>query len=161
MLLHVVHETSYRYRPAVDTAHHVVHLKPAHCSAQQLLNHQLQIKPPPALLREQSDVYGNTRTTFSFQSAHEELTVVADSIVNTTPDPLARDVTLAPQLVAPWEQVRERFRYRARAAYDSASEFLFASPYVPQGDAFTEFAQTSFTPGRPRSEEHTSELQSQ
>ena len=149
MLLHVVHETSYRYRPAVDTAHHVVHLKPAHCSAQQLLNHQLQIEPPPALLREQRDVYGNTRTTFSFQSAHEELTVVADSIVNTTPDPLARDVTLAPQLVAPWEQVRERFRYRAGAAYDSASEFLFASPYVPQGDAFTEFAQTSFTPGRP------------
>ena len=149
MLLHVIHETSYRYRPSVDTAQHVVVLKPASSGTQQLLRHQLQIEPPPALLREQRDVYGNTRTTFSFQSAHDQLTVVADSIVNTTPDPLARDVTLAPQLIAPWEQVRERFRYRAGAAYDSASEFLFASPYVPRDDAFTEFAQTSFTPGRP------------
>lgn len=149
MLLHVVHETSYRYRPAVDTAHHVVHLKPANCSTQQLLNYQLQIEPPPALLREQLDVYGNTRASFSFQAAHDQLTVVADSIVSTTPDPLARDVSLAPQLIAPWEQVRERFRYRAGADYDSASEFLFASPYAPVDDAFIEFARASFTSGQP------------
>jgi transglutaminase-like putative cysteine protease len=149
MLLHVVHETSYRYRPAVDTAHHVVHLKPAHGGSQQLLGYQLKIEPSPALLREQLDVYGNTRASFSFQSAHDQLTVVADSIVSTTPDPLARDVASAPQLIAPWEQVRERFRYRAGAAYDSAAEFLFASPYVPRDDAFTEFAQACFAPGRP------------
>jgi transglutaminase-like putative cysteine protease len=149
MLLHVVHETGYRYRPAVDTAQHVVHLKPAHSATQQLLRYDLQIEPPPALLREQLDVYGNVRASFSFQSPHDQLTVVADSIVSTTPDPLARDVASAPQLATPWEQVRERFRYRAGAAYDSASEFLFASPYVPRDDAFTEFAQASFTPGRP------------
>jgi transglutaminase-like putative cysteine protease len=149
MLLHVIHETGYRYRPAVDTAQHVVHLKPAQSATQQLLRYDLQIEPPPALLREQIDVYGNARATFSFQSAHDELTVVADSIVNTTPDPLARDVTAAPQLVVPWEHVRERFRYRAGAAYDSASEFLFASPYVPRDDAFIEFAQPCFATGRP------------
>jgi transglutaminase-like putative cysteine protease len=149
MLLHVVHETSYRYRPAVDTAQHVVHLKPAHGATQQLLCYHLQIEPPPALLREQLDVYGNTRASFSFQSAHDQLTVVADSIVSTTPDPLTRDVASAPQLIVPWEQVRERFRYRAGAAYDSASEFLFASPYVPRDDVFIEFARASFLPGRP------------
>ena len=149
MLLHVVHETSYRYQPAVDTAQHVVYLKPANSSTQQVLGYQLQIEPPPALLREELDVYGNTRASFSFQAAHDQLTVMADSIVSTAPDPLARDVSSAPQLATPWEQVREQFRYRAGAAYDSAAEFLFASPYVPQHDAFTELAQTSFTPGRP------------
>ena len=149
MLLHVVHETSYRYQPAVDTAQHVVYLKPANSSTQQVLGYQLQIEPPPALLREELDVYGNTRASFSFQAAHDQLTVMADSIVSTAPDPLARDVSSAPQLATPWEQVREQFRYRAGAAYDSAAEFLFASPYVPQHDAFTELAQTCFTPGRP------------
>ena len=149
MLLHIVHETSYRYQPAVDTAQHVIVLKPANSDTQQLLGYQLQIEPPPALLRERLDVYCNTRASFSFQAAHDQLTVVADSIVSTTPDPLARDVPSAPQLVTPWEQVRERFRYRAGASYDSASEFLFASPYVPRDDAFTEFAQISFMPGRP------------
>jgi len=148
MLLHIVHETSYRYLPAVDTAHHVVHLKPAHGSTQQLLRYQLQIEPPPALLREQLDVYNNTRASFSFRSAHDRLTVVADSIVSTTADPLARDLSSAPQLNTPWEQVRERFRYRAGAVYDSAAEFLYASPYVPRNDAFIEFAKVSFAPGR-------------
>ena len=149
MLLHVVHETSYRYQPAVDTAQHVTVLKPANSDTQQLLGYRLQIEPPPALLRERLDVYGNTRASFSFQSAHDQLTVVAESIVSTSRDPMARDMASAPQLAAPWEQVRERFRYRAGAAYDSAAEFLFASPYVPHGDAFTEFAQITFTPGRP------------
>ena len=149
MLLHVVHETSYRYRPAVDTAHHVVHLKPANTGHQQLLRHSLNIEPPPALLREYLDVFHNARTSFSFQSAHDQLTVVADSLVSTRVDPMARDVVSAPQLVVPWEQVSERFRYRAGAAYYSASEFLFASPYVPRDDAFIDFARTSFLPGRP------------
>ena len=149
MLLHVVHETSYSYQPAVDTAQHVVVLKPVNSGTQQLLGYQLQIVPPPALLREQLDVYGNTRASFSYQAAHDQLTVVADSMVSTSPDPLARDVAYAPQLIAPWEQVRERFRYRAGASYDCASEFLFASPYVPRDDAFTEFARLSFMPGRP------------
>ena len=149
MLLHIVHETSYRYHPAVDTAQHVVYLKPANSSTQQLLDYQLQIEPTPALLREQLDVYGNTRASFSFQSAHDQLTVVANSIVSTVREPLVRDVLSAPQFAAPWEQVRERFRYRAGATYDSAAEFLFTSPYVPQHDDFTEFAQTSFSPGRP------------
>ena len=149
MLLRVVHETRYRYHPVVDTAHHVVHLKPASQGGQALRHYVLQIEPPPAMLREAFDVYGNTRTSFSFQSAHDRLTVVAESIVCTTADPQARDTALAPYLTVPWEQVRERFRYRAGAAYDSASEFLFASPYVPRDDAFTEFARTIFTPGRP------------
>ncbi len=149
MLLHVVHETSYRYRPAVDTAQHVVHLKPANSGTQRLLSHSLDIQPPPALLREYVDVFNNSRTSFSFQSAHDKLTVVADSLVSTAVDPLARDVGAAPQLGLPWEQVSDGFRYAAGAAYDSASEFLFASPYVPRDEAFIEFARGIFMPGRP------------
>ncbi|MEY3871297.1 MAG: hypothetical protein RLZZ296_292, partial [Pseudomonadota bacterium] len=39
MLLHVVHETRYDYTPAVENAHHVVHLKPASNARQQLISH--------------------------------------------------------------------------------------------------------------------------
>ena len=102
MLLRVVHETRYRYHPAVDTAHHVVHLKPASHGSQALRHYALQIEPPPAMLREAFDVYGNTRTSFSFQSAHDRLTVVAESIVCTTADPQARDTARAPHLAVPW-----------------------------------------------------------
>jgi transglutaminase-like putative cysteine protease len=152
MLLHVLHETRYRYSPAVENAHHVVHLKPASRNGQSLLSYALRVDPAPVQLRETVDVYGNTRSYFSLQAAHESLTVVADSVVSTTAlNPLQSETALASSSEAsqPWEQVREQFRYRAGAAYDSASEFLFASPYVPRDDAFAEFARPSFLPGRP------------
>jgi transglutaminase-like putative cysteine protease len=152
MLLHVVHETRYRYAPAVVNAHHVVHLKPASRSGQTLLSYDLRIDPAPVQLRETVDVYGNTRSYFSLQTAHESLTVVADSIVSTSvANPLQSEASLSTGRPAspPWEQVRDQFRYRAGAAYDSASEFLFASPYVPRDEAFAEFARPSFLPGRP------------
>ena len=152
MLLHVVHETSYRYTPAVENAHHVVHLKPASRGGQTLLHHALRIDPAPVQLRETVDVYGNSRTYFSLQAAHDRLMVVADSVVSTSAaNPLQADLPASPGARAdmPWEQVRDQFRYRAGAAYDSASEFLFASPYVPLDEPFTEFARPSFVPGRP------------
>ncbi|MDI1267718.1 MAG: transglutaminase family protein [Polaromonas sp.] len=146
MLLHLVHETRYAYSPTVESAHHVLHLKPASHAGQQLLSHQLTISPQPARLQERTDVYGNTRSYFSLHAPHDKLTVVADSIVSTLA--FAATPEDAPAGL-PWEQVREQFRYHAGAAYDSACEFLFASPYIPRDEAFAEFARPSFTPGRP------------
>ena len=143
MLLHRVHETRYAYSPPVESAHHVLHLKPASNAGQQLLSHQLTISPKPAQLHELPDVYGNTRTFFSLHTPHEALTVVAESRVSTLPAVSPTGTGLA------WEQVREQFRYQAGAAYDIACEFVFASPYVPRDEAFAEFARPSFTPGRP------------
>ncbi|MDO9279230.1 MAG: transglutaminase family protein [Polaromonas sp.] len=148
MLLHVVHETRYDYTPAVENAHHVVHLKPASNLRQQLISHHLQIDPAPAQQREVVDVYGNLSTFFSFQSAHDRLRVVAESVVSTTAAWNADVLPASPS----WERVREHFRYRAAAAWDPAAEFLFASPYVPRDDAFAEFARPSFAPDRPLAE---------
>ena len=148
MLLHVVHETRYDYTPAVENAHHVVHLKPASSARQQLISHHLHIDPAPAQQREVVDVYGNLSTFFSFQSAHDRLRVVAESVVSTTPAWNAGELPVSPS----WERVREHFRYHAAAAWDPAAEFLFASPYVPRDDAFAEFARPSFAPDRPLAE---------
>ncbi|MDO9357407.1 MAG: transglutaminase family protein [Polaromonas sp.] len=145
MLLHLVHETRYAYAPTVESAHHVLHLKPASHAGQQLLSHTLTISPQPAQMHELPDVYGNIRTFFSLHTPHEELSVVAESMVSTLA--LPHDAGMANGL--PWEQVREQFRYQAGAAYDSACEFVFASPYVPRDEAFAEFARPSFIPGRP------------
>ena len=146
MLLHVIHETRYDYTPAVENAHHVVHLTPGSSERQQLVSHQLRISPAPAQQREVADVYGNLSTFFSFQSAHEQLLVVADSVLSTQPA-WSNDIDNPA-----WERVREHFRYHAAAAWDAASEFLFASPCVPREEAFAEFARPSFSPGRPLAE---------
>jgi transglutaminase-like putative cysteine protease len=142
MLLHVIHETSYDYAPPVRTAQHMAHLKPLHNAAQRLLRHAIVIEPAPAQQGETVDVYGNTRCFFSLQGTHDRLRVVADSLVETSEVP-------APADSMPWEQARERMRYHRAAHYDPASEFVFASPYVPRHEDFIAYAQPSFTAERP------------
>ncbi|MDB5947654.1 MAG: hypothetical protein JWQ33_2680, partial [Ramlibacter sp.] len=142
MLLRVIHETAYDYAPPVKTAQHVAHLKPRHDGQQQVLSHRLTVMPAPAQQTETTDVYGNTRAFFNLAGAHEELSVVADSVV-------ATQVPAKPTDSVPWEAARERMRYHRSAAWDPASEFVFASPYVPRHEHFLAYARPCFTPGRP------------
>jgi transglutaminase-like putative cysteine protease len=67
---------------------------------------------------------------------------MAESLVATSPPDL-------PQSRMPWEEVRERLRYRRGAAWDPAAEFVFASPHVPRHDDFLAYARPSFTRERP------------
>ena len=142
MLLRIVHHTRYRYQAPVLLAQHLAHLRPLEWQGQQVLEHRLSVSPEPAQLQQGLDAFGNWRCFFALQSAHETLEVGADSLVQTRPP--------APLPDSPaWEEVREGFRYHAGARYLPASEFLFASPYVPRDEAFAAFARPVFTPGRP------------
>ena len=142
MLLRVIHETAYDYVPPVKTAQHMAHLKPRDDGQQRVLSHRLTVHPAPALQTETTDIYGNTRAFFSLSSAHDDLTVIADSVVAT------RDSD-APAASLPWETVRERMRYHRKAAWDPATEFVFASPYVPRHENFVAYARPCFPAGRP------------
>ncbi len=146
MLLQVLHQTRYDYSPAVDNAHHVAHLQPLSTGRQTLLRHTLRVHPQPAHLHTSVDVYGNTRHHFGLHTAHSELVVDADSLVQTSPDPAQALPT------APWERVRARYTYQARARWDAATEFVFPSPCIPREDDFADFARPSFAPARPVAE---------
>jgi transglutaminase-like putative cysteine protease len=142
MDLDITHETHYDYSPMVDTAEHMVHLRPLTNAHQQLVSHTLEVHPKPEHINRSLDVFGNERAFISLQSPHESLTVVAQSKVLTrTPTPVKSDMS--------WEDVRERFRYSAGAEFNPAAEFAFASPYVPRHADFTAYARPSFAPGRP------------
>jgi len=145
MLLQVTHETRYDYTPPVETAQHLAHLKPLATDSQRLLSHRLSVSPEPSQRDEAIDVYGNTRAFFALQSTHDELVVKAESLVETSVPQMSPLIALD----LPWEDVRERFRYRKGAAYDAASEFIFPSPYVPRHDDFAAYARPSFAAGRP------------
>jgi len=142
MLLRIVHHTRYRYQAPVLLAQHLAHLRPLDRTGQRVLQHQLAVSPEPAQLQQGADAFGNWRTFFSLQSAHEALDVSADSLVQTT-------APAGPPDSSPWEAVRAGFRYHAGARYEPASEFVFPSPYIPLDAAFAEFARPLFTPGRP------------
>ncbi len=142
MHLEITHETHYAYHPQVETAQHVAHLRPPSLAYQQLLSHTLKITPTPSQLTQSLDVFGNTSAFFSLQAVHEHLGVVARSVVRTSPPAWAHSTMT-------WEQVREHFRYQAGARFSAASEFIFASPYVPRHPDFAAYARPSFAPGVP------------
>jgi transglutaminase-like putative cysteine protease len=142
MLLHVLHETSYEYVPLVRTAQHLAHLRPATTAQQQVLEHRLTIAPEPTHRSDAPDAFGNLRSFFSLDYAHESLQVRAESLVSTAQAP-------PPATSLSWEAAVERMRYHREAHYDPAAEFVFASPYVPRDGAFAAYAQPSFPPGRP------------
>ena len=79
MRLRIIHETTYDYAPAVETALHTTHLRPLTLPTQQLLSHSLDVQPPPAQQMQALDVYGNTRTFFALDYAHHALRVTAHS----------------------------------------------------------------------------------
>ncbi|WP_394755864.1 transglutaminase N-terminal domain-containing protein [Rhodoferax sp.] len=140
MKLRVTHETRYDYTPAIKTAQHMAYLQPLSARGQRLLDHTLQIDPLPAQLSQTQDVFGNTRCFFSLQTPHEALTVVAHSLVETVN-------SSPPTSSISWEQTRELFRYRADMRFDAATEFVFASPFVPRHSEFSAYARPSFAPG--------------
>ncbi len=142
MLLQITHDTHYRYRPAVENAQHMAYMHPCDHASQTVLDYALHVNPQPAQMRQMVDVYGNTRSFFSLQSPHEVLNVVAHSLVSTQPSEIVHGLL-------PWEKVRELFVYRAGGAFDAASEFVFASPFVPRHNEFADYARPSFKRGTP------------
>ena len=140
MLLQVTHQTHYHYLPAVETAQHMAYLQPSAHAGQNVLSHSLSISQQPAQQSCMPDVYGNMRCFFSLQIPHDDLTVIARSLISTRNNALPSSALL-------WEQERERFRYQAGGQFDAAAEFVFASPFVPRHSEFAAYARPSFLAG--------------
>jgi len=142
MRLRIVHHTHYRYAPAVVMAQHLAHLRPLALADQAVLAHQVSIEPEPARVTVSEDAFGNHRCFFALMSPHESLSVLSDCEVETEPP---QELPGSP----PWEHVRDHLTYRAGAPYDPASEFTFASPFVPRSPVLADFARPVFEPGEP------------
>jgi transglutaminase-like putative cysteine protease len=105
------------------------------------------VAPEPLHQAHDTDRLGNQRQCFTVNRPHRELEVHARSRVRViAPPPLDPAATLA------WEAVRERLRYAAGRAFEPASEFVHASPYVPALAEVGAWAEKAFTPGRPVAE---------
>jgi transglutaminase-like putative cysteine protease len=143
-VLSVRHTSEYRYLTRVQLAHHLAHLMPRAHEHQSVDQSELAIDPPPSDLHTGADAFGNVRSLFSIYAPHERLRVEATSRLRVRD----RYADLDPAASPAWEQVRESLQYRAATTYVPATEFVFASPYVPRARELGEYARVSFTPER-------------
>lgn len=146
MLLEIIHDTTYKYEPSVEIAQHLLHLKPQNTSTQIVLKTDLRISPTTSWTEERTDVYGNISNYLSLENRHQELSISVNSIIKTIK---YSGPILAPDKTKNWENVREYFRYHSNTQWDSASEYLFNSPFITTSHKFQEFARLTFTGNKP------------
>ena len=144
LVLDVEHVTQYSYAAPVELAHHLAYLRPLDTAWQSVESFDLQVQPEPMHRTESSDHLGNHRTCFTVSLPHRELEVSSRSRVRVTAPP-----AFDPASTLPWETVQERLRYAAGRAFEPASEFVHASPFVPALPALADWAASAFVPGRP------------
>lgn len=146
--LSVEHETLYEYSRPVDQAQHVACLRPLSDAGQTLESFDMSVSPTPAQHSVRRDSQGNSRAYFAMHAAHTTLRVTARSQVTVRP----RYAGLAPDQGLTCGEVKALLAYRAKAPFQPASEFMFASPYVPCLTALREYAEISLKDDRPLAE---------
>ena len=144
MLYKSTHTTIYDYREPVSLCHNVFHLTARNGSWQTRRSSELRISPPPSVMTERIDFFGNTATFVTIEEPHRELSVTAVNVAEIAP--VSAPMT---ELTPPWDAVREQLRTEVGLDVLAASQFVFDSPYVSTGDRFAAYAAPSFPPGRP------------
>jgi transglutaminase-like putative cysteine protease len=144
-LYRIEHETRYIHRGGASTSQHVAYLTPRALPRQRVRWHDLTIEPAPASRVQRVDYFGNAVDQFTILTPYDELRVVGRSLVEV----IAAEPPLDVDASAPWEMVRDRLCYRRGAAYESASEFSYPSPYAATATELAGFARDSFAPERP------------
>ena len=144
MKYRVVHRTKYTYEGAVTVSHHLARLAPRTLPGQTCPWHELEIDPQPVGSGVHLDSFGNATAYFEIEGKHETLEVTARSLVEVLL-PAYRDPSTTP----PWEAVRAACQVGKLTPGSEAGAFRFASPMVPLGKEFSDYASVEFPPGRP------------
>lgn len=143
--LSVEHETLYRYDHPVEQAQHIACLRPLSDGGQRLLSFDMAVEPTPSQHSTRRDSHGNSRAYFALHSAHAALRVVARSEVQVDDRYQGLTLDAGPTCA----EVREHLRYRYHAPFEPASEFLYASPFVPLHPELRDYGMQSLRDDRP------------
>jgi transglutaminase-like putative cysteine protease len=138
----VIHETRYTYSDTVTSSRQLAHLRPRGTPWQTVHAHVLRIDPEASEQADDSDYFGNGITRFAVDTAHDELSVRAESIVEVrshAPDPAAGP---------PWESGRAAPGMWSPGEELEVVEFRLASPMIPLLREAADYARASFPAGR-------------
>lgn len=128
----------------MTVSHHMARLAPRTLPGQRTPWHELEVVPVPVGRGVHMDSYGNVTSYFEIEGKHEVLEVTARSLVEVFPtnhpEPLSTPA---------WEIVRDACQAEKLTPGSEAGSFRFASPMVPIGEEFAQYARVEFPAGRP------------
>jgi len=138
-LYEVNHTTTYHYHSPVTVSHHLLRVSPRRLPRQFRLSHAIETDPVAATTSLRTDYFGNDVTFATIEGAHRRLRVTSRSRVAIGPA-FIPDPSETPE----WESVRGLCRSDRSSTALEAVEFAFASPVVPLGSDFADYAAPSF-----------------
>jgi transglutaminase-like putative cysteine protease len=140
----VTHQTQYRYVEPVASARQLAHLRPRAAGWQTVIEHAVDIHPPPTERSDDIDYLGNHVLRFAIDGLHDQLTVHAESIVE-----VASHAPPANAVSPPWEKATARIGEWGAGEDLDVVQYRVTSPLAPKLAEAAEYARVSFTPGRP------------
>jgi transglutaminase-like putative cysteine protease len=128
VILRVRHRTHFVYDEPAYESHNEVRLAPGRGPEQRCLAFRLETTPAAAAIAY-VDAFGNQVHALSVHAPHEELAIVAESVVERLPAAPSRerDLTFAEFLIEDEAHLQDQY------------EFLGPSHYVPFGDRLRRF----------------------
>jgi transglutaminase-like putative cysteine protease len=143
MKYELIHRTRYVYDGFVTVSHHTARLAPRSLPNQRCPWHEISIVPVPVGRGVHADAFGNVTTYFEMEGSHDELVVTAKSLVEVFPT-----VHPVPSSTPPWDSIRTACEVGKLTPFTEAGAFRFASPMVPIGKEFADYARGDFPAGR-------------
>jgi transglutaminase-like putative cysteine protease len=141
----VIHETFYNYTYPVELSHHLAYLTPKTELNQKILKHHYEIIPSPDSISTSDDFHFNTRLFFTITKPHKSLKVITKMDVEIH-DPYT---DFKPESTPAWEEIRDKFIFTEDKSFNLASQYLFASPFIPIEEKFKIYALESFKKDMP------------
>lgn len=142
MIFRVRHATRFNYETPAYESHNEVRLRPCDDPSQLVLSFDLRVAPA-ASIREFRDYFGNRAHSISIHPPHDNVAIVATSLVERLPAFSGR----------PTDTTFDRYLADDEARSREHCEFLVASRYVPFSDRLRRF----FWMARPRRAEGVAE----
>ncbi len=144
MKYRITHTTTFIYKARVGLCYNEARLLPRDLPHQKVLSAGLEIEPPPQDYYERFDYFGNRTVYFSIQQPHDKMIVTAFSEVETGVSSLTEGAA-----ALSWETARDRLRSDLSEEIISASQFVLNSSMVSVSEQLLNYAQPSFSAGRP------------
>lgn len=140
MIFDVCHSTRFRYEQSVSVSQHVLHLMPRETANQDRMSFELLSTPEASSISISADYFGNWRHHLAFEEGHDDLVIESRSRV------AVRNAQTVPS-GEPWEEIIQLSQSWANAP--EIAQFSFDSTYAPNLREARDYAEASFSPGRP------------
>jgi transglutaminase-like putative cysteine protease len=137
------HVTSYSYETQVSFARCSLRLEPRSGDGQQLVSHNVEIRPKPAGRTVRHDFFGTHTESIVIETPHRSLRIDSRSRVSVSRSAPGRGAE-SPA----WEKVRDVAFESTSLGPESPIGYVFASSLVPVQRPVTSYAGLSFPPGR-------------